>query len=95
MKYRPITIRNGCVRTTADPNAQFYVEIMKNGYQRYVPRKDTDTYIACFYNGYVTNIPFTYVVFDTIPKQSSTECECGKDKHGFAFHSSWCPKYKI
>lgn len=19
-------------------------------------------------------------------------CECGKDKHGFANHSSWCPK---
>lgn len=18
-------------------------------------------------------------------------CECGKDKHGFMFHSSWCP----
>jgi len=21
------------------------------------------------------------------------ECECGKDKHGFAKHSDWCPKY--
>ena len=22
------------------------------------------------------------------------ECECGADKHGFANHSDWCPKYK-
>jgi len=21
-------------------------------------------------------------------------CECGADKHGFASHSTWCPKYK-
>lgn len=21
-------------------------------------------------------------------------CECGKDKHGFANHSDWCPKYE-
>ena len=21
------------------------------------------------------------------------ECECGKDKHGFMFHSTWCPKW--
>lgn len=20
-------------------------------------------------------------------------CECGKDKHGFACHSTWCPKF--
>lgn len=20
------------------------------------------------------------------------KCECGKDKHGFIFHSTWCPK---
>ena len=20
------------------------------------------------------------------------KCECGKDKHGFAMHSNWCPK---
>jgi len=22
------------------------------------------------------------------------KCECGKDKHGFASHSPWCPKYE-
>ena len=22
------------------------------------------------------------------------ECECGKDKHNFAKHSDWCPKYE-
>lgn len=21
-------------------------------------------------------------------------CECGKDKHGFANHSIWCPKHE-
>lgn len=24
----------------------------------------------------------------------STQCECGKDKHGFANHSTWCPKHE-
>ena len=24
---------------------------------------------------------------------SDKVCECGADKHGFASHSNWCPKY--
>lgn len=28
-----------------------------------------------------------------IEKSNETKvCECGKDKHGFANHSNWCPK---
>jgi hypothetical protein len=29
-----------------------------------------------------------------VKKLSGTECECGKDKHGFASHCTWCPKYE-
>jgi hypothetical protein len=33
--------------------------------------------------------------FDITSVISSTkECECGKDKHGFARHSNWCVKYE-
>jgi len=28
-------------------------------------------------------------------KQEVIACECGKEKHGFASHSYWCPKVKI
>lgn len=24
--------------------------------------------------------------------ETKSVCECGKDKHGFANHSNWCPK---
>jgi len=27
-----------------------------------------------------------------IQNQIMIQCECGKDKHGFAIHSHWCPK---
>lgn len=25
-------------------------------------------------------------------EKKDVECECGKEKHGFASHSTWCPK---
>lgn len=28
------------------------------------------------------------------PVKKAKECECGADKHGFANHSDWCPKYE-
>lgn len=36
--------------------------------------------------------------FERLIKESEEECECkcecGKEKHGFANHTSWCPKYE-
>lgn len=28
-------------------------------------------------------------------QEPQTQCECGKDKHGFANHSRWCPKAEV
>ena len=35
--------------------------------------------------------------FEELDKQLSRQklCECGKDKHGFACHTDWCPKYVV
>ena len=33
-----------------------------------------------------------YGVREYKPAPKSIECECGKEKHGFASHSGWCPK---
>jgi hypothetical protein len=27
------------------------------------------------------------------PKVVAKECECGKEKHGFATHATWCKKW--
>lgn len=27
------------------------------------------------------------------PAESHLKCECGMEKHGFANHTSWCPKF--
>ena len=50
--------------------------------------------------GILTEIPHPSNPGDTesfgsiVKKLSGTECECGKDKHGFASHCNWCPKAK-
>lgn len=43
---------------------------------------------------YILDDPFCDYCFviATEPK-SGTVCECGKDNHGFPFHSDWCPKF--
>ena len=28
------------------------------------------------------------------PIFNQLNCECGKDRHGFASHSTWCPKHE-
>jgi len=36
-------------------------------------------------------------LYDQMPlivKHSDLICQCGKDKHGFANHSNWCPKHE-
>ena len=32
---------------------------------------------------------------DELGRWGLKECECGKDKHNFACHTTWCPKYDI
>lgn len=35
-----------------------------------------------------------YSATDYVPMIMPTpSCECGADKHGFASHSTWCPKH--
>lgn len=33
-------------------------------------------------------------VDEAVPTPAVKECECGKEKHGFASHSTWCPKHE-
>lgn len=37
------------------------------------------------------------ILCDVYPRKQIdviAQCECGKDKHGFANHSTWCPKHE-
>jgi hypothetical protein len=41
--------------------------------------------------GIVANPPCSGKIADAI--KPPKDCECGKDKHGFAMHTHWCPKF--
>jgi hypothetical protein len=94
MKSWPITFRNGVARRAKAGDPLF----VKEGYSRFRPFRNDDTSVACLREGYVINVPIREVdtsLVGDFPDRVLTpkECECGKDKHGFFAHSTWCPKY--
>ena len=98
MNYRVITIKNNRPYIGAKEGDKLYVYSSGGGYfPRFMPLRDTDTSIACFSGGAIRNIPreeaLKYLIKATSSELSAKNCECGKDKHGFFSHSSWCPKY--
>ncbi len=60
MKHRPITVIGGrlCAIRDIKPNSKLY-RFDRLSYQGpvYVPLKDTDTHISCFYNGRIKDFP--------------------------------------
>lgn len=64
---------------------------------------DSVFYTTVNVNGLVEtycNVCYKLAVLDNYPGMvdgggtfiTPVKCECGKDKHGFANHSRWCPK---
>jgi len=93
MTYKPITISSGKqIRATTDPKAQLYVLKSMGFGQIYKPLDSADDHVACLVNGTIRNVPRYKLkdFFETKIELTNKVCECGKEKHGFAKHSSWC-----
>lgn len=65
----------------------------QNRYESWVT--DSLIYGKSYFDFYESSFSKTYAaIWVDDPAPTSKACECGKEKHGFASHSTWCPKHE-
>jgi hypothetical protein len=76
------------------------VACLKSGHVKNYPISEADITLHDLFEALSAPLPPGVKVeglppleFNYDPTKLMKACECGKDKHGFARHSTWCPKY--
>lgn len=71
------------------------VRVIEEMLALYADQKKELELCQTFYNKNIrSNVGIESIPFSIKIGLSDKSCECGKDNHGFACHSTWCPKYE-
>jgi hypothetical protein len=75
----------GVTRNFGQPDAELRTDVLKVLRSFTISFQPENLKIPEFYECVDTEIKFQGL--------NDVVCECGKDKHGFASHSTWCPRH--